>query len=560
MIRKLVGNRTRRNLTSGGSPHTGRRPGPYHLPAFALALTTAATATLWSAAAGQGESFGHAESASKSSVEGDTLRINYWVEPARVSRVGPASHLVFEPMFRGSYTAPGEVDPALVTRWEPSDDYRTWTYYIRSDVRWHDGTPLTALDVKFSEDLRQHPTVGEPGTRQVRVVNDTTVEITYLRPMNPTPWRDVWPKHLLEHLDPEEFWEWDFWAQPVGSGPYRYVRHEEGQFLELEANPDYHAGAPAIENVIIRYDENWAPLDSVRGEVDGFGAPTFLTREFLSNSPDYRVYAWDQPVTGTALCWNHRRPLFRDASVRRALTMAIDRRELARLRGYPDEAYARDVFAPQYPTGFDRGEPAGFDPDEARRLLTQAGWVEGSPGGVRAREGEEFSFTLVVSEDVQEMEAARRVRRYLGDVGVNVDLESAPSARAAGDRFWAGEVDAAMFRVSLGAIARAFESDSPVGFDDPELIRHWEAANAVWNLEERRHHLNMVMRRFREMFPVTALLPDVQFSVAHRRVKGLRSPDKGDLVEFLSELWIEEPGGGVGQAGETRSGGRWHKW
>ena len=68
------------------------------------------------------------------------------------------------------------------------------------------------------------------------------------------------------------------------------------------------------------------------------------------------------------------------------------------------------------------------------------------------------------------------------------------------------------------------------------------------------------MTWFREMLPVTVLLPDVQFSVAHRRVKGLRSPDKGDLVEFLSELWIEEPGGGDGQAGETPSGGKGQPW
>jgi peptide/nickel transport system substrate-binding protein len=472
----------------------------------------------------------------------------------------PASHLLFEPMFRGSYTAPGEVTAALVTRWEPSDDYRTWTYYIRSGVRWHDGSPLTAFDVKFSEDLRQHPTVGEPGTRRVRVVNDTTVEITYMRPMNPTPWRGIWPKPLLEHLDPEEFWEWDFWAQPVGSGPYRYVRHEDGQYIELEANPDYYAGTPSIENVIIRYDEDWAPLDSVVGQVDGFGAPVFLTRDFPENSPDYRIYAWNQPVTGTALCWNHQRSFFREPSARRALTMAIDRRELARLRGYPDETYARDVFAPQSPAGFDLGNPTPFDPDEARQLLTQAGWVEGGPIGVRERDGEAFSFTLVVSEDVQEMEAARRVRQYLADLGVRVDIEPAPSARAAGDRFWAGEVDAAMFRVSLGSIARMFESSSPVGFDDPELIRSWEAANAVWNPEERRQQLNRVMTRFRELLPVTVLLPDVPFSVAHRRVKGLRSPDQGDLVEFLSELWIEEVREGAGQAGGNPPGGGVRPW
>ena len=71
------------------------------------------------------------------------------------------------------------------------------------------------------------------------------------------------------------------------------------------------------------------------------------------------------------------------------------------------------------------------------------------------------------------------------------------------------------------------------------LIRHWEAANASWDPDQRRRHLNETMTRFRELLPVTVLLADVQSSVAHRRVKGLRTPDRGDVVEFLSELWIE---------------------
>ncbi len=519
------------------------RPGRLGVPAAAIALGAAVFGLSQPpVATGHGESHLASAAVERTGDGVDTLVVSYWVEPRGMSFVNPARQLLFEPLFRGSYTRPGEVVGALVTGWEPSEDYRTWTYHLRSDVLWHDGMPVTAEDVKFTEDLRQHPEVGVPDTREVRVLNDTTVEITYLVPMNPTPWRGVLPKHLLEHLDPGEYWDWGFWDEPVGNGPYRYARHSGTESIELEANPDYYKGRPEIDRVIFKYDDVWGTVDSVKSGVDAFGAPVFLASDFPSLSPDYRVYSWEQPVTGTAVGWNHRRSVLADASVRRALTMAIDRHELARLRGFPEWAHARDVLTPQYPAGFDRGPATVFDAGEARRTLTRAGWVDDDGDGVREREGEEFSFTLMVSDAAQDLEIARRVRRYLADVGVSVNIDSVASARLVRDAFRSGEVDAAMFRVSLSSVAGLFGADSPVGFDDLDLTRRWEAANASWDPEERSRHLNQVMKRFRELLPVTVLLLDVQSSVAHRRVKGLLSPDKGDVVEFLSELWIEEDG------------------
>ena len=124
----------------------------------------------------------------------------------------------------------GERVGRLARRWEHSPDFRTWTITLRSDVRWHDGVPVTAHDIKFTSDLRSHPAVHAvaPGTVEVTVVDDTTFTLTIHRRTNVSPlstWWVYYPKHLLEGLDPAQVQEWDFWQRPVGNGPYRYVRH-----------------------------------------------------------------------------------------------------------------------------------------------------------------------------------------------------------------------------------------------------------------------------------------------------------------------------------------------
>ena len=122
--------------------------------------------------------------------------------------------LVFLPLAK--WDERGELEPRLAQSWEHSGDYREWTYHLRPGVRWHDGTPVTAHDVKFTLDLLGHPDVHEYvfDFDSVTVPDDFTVKIRAV----PGYQDDIvyYPKHLLEHFNPKQFWEWDFWMHPVG--------------------------------------------------------------------------------------------------------------------------------------------------------------------------------------------------------------------------------------------------------------------------------------------------------------------------------------------------------
>ena len=78
------------------------------------------------------------------------------------------------------------------------------------------------------------------GSTTITVLDDSTLTYTSTVQDPLSDYRTYYPKHLLENLDPTEFWNWEFWKHPVGNGPYRYVRHVPKTMIELEANPDYY--------------------------------------------------------------------------------------------------------------------------------------------------------------------------------------------------------------------------------------------------------------------------------------------------------------------------------
>jgi len=221
--------------------------------------------------------------------------------------------------------------PRLAERWEHSPDYREWTLHLRPDVKWHDGVPVTAHDVKFTMDLWAHPDVLYPaGSGSATVLDESTLRITYRQPSREplNGWNVYYPKHLLESLDPKEFASWEFWKHPVGNGAYRVVRHVSRTLMELEANPDYCCGKPRIERVVLKF-AGGAPLtELLSGNVDvAQVSPVELPA--LAADPRFEAHYYGTGRVTVHLFWNHQNALFEQADVRRALTLAIDRRETA---------------------------------------------------------------------------------------------------------------------------------------------------------------------------------------------------------------------------------------
>lgn len=459
-----------------------------------------------------------------------------------------ASYLIFLPLVALEGDEYGEPQPVLAESWEHSEDYREWTFFLRKDVKWHDGVPMTAHDVKFTMDLRKHLAMYGVGAHRysVEVLDDLTFKVTYKNPTDGLNWYDVYyPKHLLEGLDPKEFWNWEFWVQPIGNGPYRYVRHVPKTMVEVEANPDYYRGKPKIERAILKFSQQPSLNELLSGNVD---ALTFASRDMLiklSGDDRFRSYHWWGSQI-EAIHWNHRNPLFSSPEVRRALTMAINRRELAGVLNYPDGVPVLDAITTRrqfrrdlYP------EPLPYDPETARQLLEEAGWRDTDGDGVRDRDGQEFRFTAVTEPRLVYQKIAVYVQDQFRRIGVIMEIQVVDK-NIVWRRLRVGDFDALISRTQnlpgSGHVGLLGE-DSPFGYHNPEIIRLLNLAKYAINPDEKDSICQEIMPIFSADLPITYLLPQVQTHIVQRRIRGLSSPYRPDPVWFMEYLWMEDDEG-----------------
>ncbi len=448
-----------------------------------------------------------------------------------------------------------EPQPRLAESWEHSPDYRTWTIRLRRDVRWHDGVPVTAHDVLFSMQLFTHPDIQYWRAGPIEsfaLHDDFTVTVTFSKPtLEPVDgWSSIYPKHLLEQLDPGEYHSWEFWTRPIGAGPYRYVRHTPETMMEFEANPDYFLGRPLIERVVIKFGGGANPvIELLSGNVDAVWGFSEADVQKVVGDPRYRVYREMNDSYARALLWNHAHPLFRDPSVRRALAMAIDRREVHQVLNLPEDTPIFDgIFTGRQ---FWRGEfgPAlPYDPERAKQLLAAAGWRDTDGDGIRELNGEDAAFTLlaaVASGGV--FRTYERVgislQEQLRDVGIRVEVKPLESGLV-GRRLRNGEFDAAMriFSTYPAAIlgAGVFGDASRIGYQNPELVRLLETADGTADPESRDSLYREMQEIFHADLPVLFLYPHGWSSVVHRRVRGLERPLRVNPFTYMEHLWLED--------------------
>ena len=434
----------------------------------------------------------------------------------------------------------GEPQPVLAQRWEHSEDYTKWTFSLRTDVKWHDGVPVTAHDIKFTMDLRQHPALigGKLDRYSVEILDDFRFTVTYKKPTDGLDtWHVFYPKHLLEGLDAKEFYSWDFWTRPVGTGAYRYVRHVAKTMVEVEANPDYYRGKPRIERVILKFSQQPALTELLSGNVD---ALTYVTRDMLlklSGDDRFRSYHWWGSRIET-IFWNHRHPLFKKRDIRRALTMAINRRELADVLNYPDGVPILDALTTR--RQFQQGlypEAIPYDPERASRLLEAEGWRDIDGNGILDRAGEEFRFTAIVNSNHEKI--AIYVQDRFRRIGIRMEIQILDNAIVI-RHLRTGQFEAVITVFTNSDHIRMLGENSPFGYANPEMIRLLNLAVETINPNEKDRIYREIMSIFRANLPITLLFPQVQTHIVQRRIKGLSTPWLSDPVAHMEYLWLED--------------------
>jgi len=456
-----------------------------------------------------------------------------------------AAYLMFLPLVATEGDEYGEPRPVLAEHWEHSDDFRTWTFRLRKNLKWHDGVPVTAHDIKFTMDARQNPelTGGKEERYSVEVLDDHNWIVRYNKPVNGLDgWSVYYPKHLLEDLDIKDLYNWAFWRAPVGNGPYRYVRHIPKTMVEIEANPDYYKGKPRIERVVLKFAEESSLTELLSGNVD---ALTYVDRDILlkmKEDEEYQAYHW-YGSRMEAIYWNHENPLFENHEIRKALTLAINRKELAEVLNYPDGVPLLDVLTTR--SRFKKGQfpdVLPYDAQLASEILKAQGWTDSDDNGIVDKAGQEFSFIMVSLPKSEKM--AVYIQDQYRKIGVHMEIQVL-ERNTTWNQLRAGQFEAllAIFQIpgSHGLRdARYFLENSPLGYSNPEMIDLLHSLENAIDLDKRDSIIVRIMPISTEDMPVTMLFPEVQTHIVHKRIKGLSSPHRPDPVWFMADLWIED--------------------
>jgi peptide/nickel transport system substrate-binding protein len=312
-----------------------------------------------------------------------------------------------------SHPVTTEPIPELAESWDISDDGLEYTFNLREDVTWHDGEQFTADDVVFTYELHMHEDTGSPrftelSTRidTVEAVDDYTVQYTLSQPASPFLQQSmvyyIVPEHILGDVEPADLASHDFSigteGVTIGCGPFIFQEWVSDDHITLVRNEDYYKGAPHIDQWIQRVvpDQTVLAQQIGTGEVD-YGGVQEADYDGLDAQENVNVTTYDT-FNFTFYSYQldeERTTLFQEREVRQALLYGLDREGLIQaIRFGIGEVAVGTMPVPSWaydPDSIDRHYD--YDPDRAREMLDEAGWVVGDDG-IRERDGERFSFQI----------------------------------------------------------------------------------------------------------------------------------------------------------------------
>jgi peptide/nickel transport system substrate-binding protein len=337
----------------------------------------------------------------------------------------------------------GTLYPGLASSWEPNDDYSEFTFTLREDVTFHDGTSFMADAVKASFDHIASDDVLESGGKSLLVdhqyietvvVDDYNVTVRFAAPY-PTFLRDA-ARQWLSISSPAALEQYgaDYGRNPVGTGPFKLAKWDAQSQIVLERNADYnwapefasHSGPALVEQVVFRILPEAATRFTAfeTGEVLIVGEPPALDAIALAESGSANIQTFAQPGVPAILMINATKAPTDDVNVRKAMILAVNQDELA-------QTAFQELGLPAYsaisPTTWAFSEEADsmyrFNLEEAKRLLEEAGWIDSDGDGVREKDGQ--TLTVDWPDNPAWSEAFNELLiGYLADAGFDVQYRS----------------------------------------------------------------------------------------------------------------------------------------
>jgi len=349
----------------------------------------------------------------------------------------------------------GQIMPDLTDTWDVSADGLCYTFHLRKDVRWHDGTPFTADDVIFTINVLQAPDFqGQPELaelwRAVKVERSDPYTVRFILAEPFAPFLSyttigLLPAHLLKNVPARLLPHHPFNMHPVGTGPFK-ISEVTSQHVLLTVNKDFYAGRPYLDKIEFIFYPDYPSLLAAyhRGEILGLSRvpPEYIAKVLAED----KLQLYSAPLYGYGLVFlNLERPVFQEKEVRQALLWATDRPKIidqilngqALVANGPvmPSSWAYEAHAPQYT----------YDPAKASALLEQAGWSDRDGDGVREKGDLRLQFALLTNDDEIRVKIINELTRQWAQVGIQAVPQTAGVAGVVRDFLAPRNYDAILY-------------------------------------------------------------------------------------------------------------------
>ncbi len=465
--------------------------------------------------------------------------------------------LIFSGLFRTTDT--NELKTDLATNYVISEDQLTYTFFLRRDVKWHDGDDFTADDVIFTISLIQDPLIQSPLQSALKGVtaekiDDYSFSLTLpekFAPFLSSMTFGILPEHLWFNVPAQNVALTQLNIQPIGTGPFKFKelsREASGTITDLKVvrNEDYYSTKPYLDELNFRfYPDIYSAVDALKSKkVEGLGFyPADQQTEVEKKNNDLSFYSLRIPQY-IGLFFNQKQSskVLKEEAVRKALAYVVDRDRLIDevLQGQGEPIYS--AILPGYVGHNPDVEKYEVNRDEAIRLLEEAGWEypeateeEEAVDGFMPREknGVKLEFTVSTVELPQYQSTLAMLQESWEDIGVkvNVDLYSAEDIQNSVVK--TRDYEALLFGEIVGTDPDPFpfwhssQQEHPglalSIFRDNDIDQLLEEARKTTDDEERRvkylHFQNNIANSVQAIF----LYNPLYTYAVHEKVKGVNS-------------------------------------
>ena len=401
---------------------------------------------------------------------------------------------IFQQMFESLYTVSADgksVKPWLATGYDLSDDKLTYTFHLREGVKFHNGQPMTSADVKFSIDKARDPKTGwgfiDVAIKSVEAPDPNTVVITTKYPWAPLVADIALFNNAIQPKDYAGMSQKDFYANPIGTGPFKWDHWTHGKEIKLVKNPDYwQKGKPYLDKVTWSYEtsDNTRELQLQGNQIQVDEFPPFNTITKLQNTPGIKMALFPSTRTDYTMM-NERYAPLADVHVRRAISYAIDRNAIIKSVLFGHGQPANSFMPPQVPFYDPHSPGLQYDLAQAKAEMAKSKFPNGFPVQM-----------LVGAGVADEKSIAQIYQQELAKIGIKVTLKPVdPSVEFSDEQefkyqlglsYWTMDIadpdELVTFAVDPGAGAKSFYTD----YNNADVINWTHTAEKTFSASGRQ--------------------------------------------------------------------------